>query len=167
MNGLRELVSALAQKHGTRRESLLPILQGIQAHEHYLSDDAMVEVARALDLSTAQVYGTATFYSFLVTRPQGRHVIRLCRTITCVMHGKNQLLKELETLLKVRVGETTADGLFTLLETNCLGQCHQGPAMLIDDEPYTRLTPERIRVIVAEYQQKAALESENSGLINS
>jgi NADH-quinone oxidoreductase E subunit len=148
MNGLQELVNTLTQQHGTRQESLLPILEGIQHQQRYISDDAMVEVARALDISAAQVYGTATFYSFLVTRPQGRNVIRVCRTITCMMHGKNQIIKELETILKIKLGETTPDRQFTLLETDCLGQCHQGPAMLINDTPYTQLTPAKVREIM-------------------
>ncbi len=151
MNGIKELVNSLTLQYGTNRESLLPILQGIQDKERYLSDVAMVEVARALDLSAAQVYGTATFYSFLCTRPLGKYVIRVCRTITCMMHGKNQIVKELEILLKIKVGETTPDRLFTLLETDCLGQCHEGSAMLINDTPYTRLTPDGVREIIATY----------------
>ena len=151
MNGLQELVNTLTQQHGARQESLLPILEGIQHQQRYISDDAMVEVARALDISAAQVYGTATFYSFLVTRPQGRYVIRVCRTITCMMHGKNQIVKELETILKIKPGETTPDKQFTLLETDCLGQCHQGPAMLINDTPYTQLNPAKVREIMTGY----------------
>ena len=70
-----------------------------------------------------------------------------------MMHGKNQIIKELESLLKVKLGETTHDGKFTLLETNCLGQCHKGPAMLINDKPFTELTPEKVREIVMMYRK--------------
>ncbi len=76
-----------------------------------------------------------------------------------MMHGKNQIIKELEELLKIKLGETTPDGLFTLKETNCLGQCHRGPAMLINDTPYTELTPSKVRDIINEYRliaQKSA-----------
>ena len=71
-----------------------------------------------------------------------------------MMHGKNQIIKELETVLKINLGETTHDRKFTLLETNCLGQCHKGPAMLINDEPYTELTPEKVREIIMKYKQQ-------------
>ncbi len=142
------LVKSLADKYGRYHESLLPILQGVVHEEKYLSEEAMVEVARELDISAARVFGTASFYSFLNTKPMGDYVIRVCKTITCMMHGKNIILQELEKHLKIRVGETSHDGKFTLLETNCLGQCHKGPAMLINDTPYTDLTPEKIRDII-------------------
>ncbi len=148
--GLNELVKSLAEKYGKSQESLLPILQGIVSEYKYVSDIAMIEIARELDISAARVYGTATFYSFMATNPMGKYVIRVCKTITCSMHGKNLIIQELEKLLKIRLGETTHDGRFTLLETNCLGHCHKGPAMLINDTPYTDLTPDKVRVILRE-----------------
>ncbi len=153
MPEIKELVKQLADKHGRTRESLLPILRGIITEERYVSDFAMTEVARELDMSAALVYGTATFYSFLDTEPRGEYVIRLCRTITCDMKGKKQILKTLEDLLKVKVGETTKDNKFTLLETNCLGWCHKGPAMLINDESYTELTTEMVSDIIGDYMK--------------
>lgn len=152
MPHIKELVHDITSRHQKTPESLLPILQEIMEKEHFISEDAMVEVARELDISAAQVYGTATFYSFLSTRPLGKYVIRVCKTITCMMHGKNQIIKELEDTLKIKLGETTPDKLFTLMETNCLGQCHEGPAMLVNDTPYTQLTPEAVREIIHNYR---------------
>ena len=153
MPEMKELVKGLADKHGRTRESLLPILQGIITEERYISDAAMTEVARELDMSAALVYGTATFYSFLDTKPRGKYVIRICRTITCDMKGKKQIVKTIEDLLKISVGETTKDNKFTLLETNCLGWCHKGPAMLINDESYTELTDEKVSEIIGDYMK--------------
>ncbi|MCK5028719.1 MAG: NADH-quinone oxidoreductase subunit NuoE [Bacteroidales bacterium] len=153
MPEIQELVKGLADKHGRDRESLLPILQGIITEERFISDAAMSEVARELDMSAALVYGTATFYSFLDTEPRGKYVIRICRTITCDMKGKKQIIKTLEDLLKIKVGETTKDNQFTLLETNCLGWCHKGPAMLINDDAYTELTEEKVSEIVGDYMK--------------
>jgi len=153
MPEIKELVKGLADKHGRNRESLLPILQGIVSEERFISDAAMTEVARELDMSAALVYGTATFYSFLDTKPRGKYVIRLCKTITCDMKGKKQIMKTLEDLLKIKVGETTKDNKFTLLETNCLGWCHKGPAMLINDDAYTELTEEKVSEIVGDYMK--------------
>ncbi|MFP3860033.1 MAG: NAD(P)H-dependent oxidoreductase subunit E [Bacteroidales bacterium] len=151
---MKELVKSLADKHGRSRESLLPILQGIVKEERSLSEDAMSLVARELEMSAALVYGTATFYSFLDTEPRGKYVIRVCRTITCDMKGKKEIVETLKDLLKLNVGETTKDNKFTLLETNCLGWCHQGPAMLINEEAYTELTPDKVSEIIDDYMQK-------------
>ncbi|PKP38273.1 MAG: NADH-quinone oxidoreductase subunit NuoE [Bacteroidetes bacterium HGW-Bacteroidetes-15] len=154
MPEINELVKNLADQHGRSRESLIPILQGIVREQRYLSDEAMTEVARELDIAAAQVYGTATFYSFLDTKPRGKFVIRVCRTITCSMKGKNLINQEIEDILKIKVGETTQNNKFTLLETNCLGWCHKGPAMLINDEAFVDLTPEKVRDILNEYMKK-------------
>ena len=153
MPEIKELVKDLADKHGRNRESLLPILRGIVTEERFISDVAMTEVARELDMSAALVYGTATFYSFLDTEPRGKYVIRICRTITCDMKGKRQIVKTLEELLKIKVGETTKDKNFTLLETNCLGWCHQGPAMLINDEVFTELDEDKVTEIIGDYMR--------------
>jgi NADH:ubiquinone oxidoreductase subunit E len=151
MQDLHEKVKSLADRYGRRRENLLHILQGIVAEERYLSDEALTEVARQLDISAAQVFGTATFYSFLDTKPRGKFVIRVCKTITCDMKGKNDIIHALEDALKIKVGETTANRKFSLLYTNCLGWCHKGPAMLINDVAYTELTPEKALEIISDY----------------
>lgn len=149
-----ELVRELADKHGRRRDSLLPILQDIVVENNYLSDDVMVDVARELDISAADVFGTATFYTFLDTVPRGKYIIRICKTISCSMKGKNQILSALEETLKIKLGETTADKKFSLLETNCIGWCHKAPAMLINDTPYTEMTPGMVTEIIQQYMKK-------------
>jgi len=154
MEDIKQMVKDLAGKYGCSEENLLPILQGIVEKQRYISEEAMVEVARELDISAAQVYGTATFYSFLETRPTGKYVIRVCKTISCMMKGKNDIIRELENVLRIRMGETTHDRLFSLRETNCLGQCHKGPAMLVNDTPYTGLTPEKVRKILCDIRKK-------------
>jgi len=133
----------------------MPILQGVVERQNYIADYDLTDIAKELDLSAAQVYGTATFYSFLDTVPRGKYIIRVCKTITCDMHGKKTIVQTLENMLKIKVGETTQNKKFTLLETNCLGWCHKSPAMLINDEPYTELTPERIHDIIADFMNKS------------
>jgi len=146
-----ELVKELANKHGRTRESLIPILQDLVVQNRFLSKQDMVDVARELDLSAADVYGTATFYSFLDTEPRGKYVIRICKTISCTMKGKNEILSTIEEILKVNLGETTPDRKFSLLETNCIGWCHKAPAILINDTPYTELTRSKVTEILREY----------------
>ena len=154
MYHLGNLVKELSDKHGRKRESLMPILQGIVAKHNYLTDEAMVEVARELDISAAEVYGTASFYTFLDTNVRGKYVIRVCKTITCSMKGKSDIIETLEDMLKIKVGETTADHMFSLIETNCIGWCHKAPAMLINEIPYTELTSEKVVEIIKGYMQK-------------
>ncbi len=151
---VNELVRELANKHGRGRDSLLPILQDLVVQNRYLSKQDMVDVARELDISAADVFGTATFYSFLDTEVRGRFVIRICKTISCAMKGKNDVLTTIEEILKIKVGETSPDRKFSLLESNCIGWCHKAPAMLINDTPYTELTPEKVTEILREYIRK-------------
>jgi len=148
------LVKELSDKHGRHRDSLMPILQGIVEKHNYLTDEAMVEVAKELDISAADVYGTASFYTFLDTSVRGKYVIRVCKTITCSMKGKIDIVQTIEDILKIKVGETTSDKLFSLIETNCIGWCHKAPAILINEIPYTELTPEKVSEIIKNYMQK-------------
>jgi NADH:ubiquinone oxidoreductase subunit E len=148
------LVKELTEKHGRERKSLIPILQGIVEKYNYLTDDAMVEVAKELDISAAEVYGTASFYTFLDTAVRGKYVIRVCKTITCSMKGKGEIIQTLEDMLKIKVGETTSDRMFSLVETNCIGWCHKAPAILINELPYTDLTPEKVVEIIKGYMNK-------------
>ena len=154
MTSNNSLINELVEKHGRDRTSLMPILQGIVERNNFISDQDMTEIARELDLSAAQVFGTATFYSFLDTIPRGKFVIRICKTITCDMHGKKLIVQTIENMLKIKVGETTQDKQFTLLETNCLGWCHKGPSMLINTEVFSELTPEKVNEIIASFMHK-------------
>ena len=154
MYQLGNFVKELSDKHGRARDSLIPILQGIVEKYNYLTDEAMVEVAKELDISAADVYGTASFYTFLDTAVRGKYVIRVCKTITCSMKGKSEIIQTLEDMLKIRVGETTSDRQFSLIETNCIGWCHKAPAILINEIPYTELTPEKVVEIIKGYMQK-------------
>ncbi len=146
------MVNDLVARHGKSREALLPILQGVFDRDHYISDDAMVEIARQLDISSAEVYGKSTFYHFLNIEPCGQFVIRVCKTIVCDMKNKKEIVSTLENLLKIKMGQTTHNRKFSLLYTNCLGWCHKGPAMLVNDEVYTDLTPDKVRDIIAKYR---------------
>lgn len=154
MKTIVELVKNLADQHGRERHNLLPILQGVVEQEKCLSEYSMIQIAHELNIPTAEVYGTATFYSFLDYTKKGKFIIRICKTISCSMQGSNQVLLAIQDMLKISVGETTPDGIFSLLQTNCLGFCHKAPAMLINNEVYTELTPEKVREILSMYLSK-------------
>lgn len=149
------LIKELVEKNGKSRNSLMPVLQGIVQKEHFLSEEALLGVARELNLSAADVYGTASFYTFLDTVPRGKNIIRVCKTITCHMKGKDDIINAISNALKIKIGETTHDKKFTLLTANCLGWCHKGPVMLINDEIYPDLTPQKALEIIEEYAKEA------------
>jgi NADH:ubiquinone oxidoreductase subunit E len=130
------------------RTALIPILQAIEQKYHYISDFSMQVIADLLDIHPVEVYGVVSFYSFLNAAYKGRFVIRLCQTISCDMANKDRVARQLENDLGIRFGESTADGKFTLEWANCLGMCDQGPAMLVNDQVFTHVTPEKVHDIL-------------------
>jgi len=153
---LREELVALADKYGHDRSALMPILQEVQRRHSRISEYAMQVIADLLDIHPVEVDSVVSFYSFLGERPQGQFVIRLCRTITCDMAGKSQIARQLENDLGIHFGETTSDGKFSLHWANCLGMCDQGPAMLVNDRIFTRITPERVHGILEQCRRAFA-----------
>jgi NADH:ubiquinone oxidoreductase subunit E len=143
-------IDAMVERHGQSRDALIPILQELQAAHGQIEDLAMQVVANRLRMSATDVYGVVTFYSFLETRPTGRHVIRMCRNLSCQFAGKQAVAEQLERELGVPFGETTDDGLITLEWVNCIGQCDRAPAMLIDDQAYGAVTPDQVGGILAD-----------------
>lgn len=133
------------------REALLSMLKEEQAAEGYISEDAMHEMASALSVSVGYVYGVATFYAFLSLKPQGRHVIRLCKSVPCFFQDGESLKGFIEKELGIVAEETTKDGRFTLELTHCIGACDRAPAMLVDDAVYGNLTPEKVKEILQSY----------------
>jgi NADH-quinone oxidoreductase subunit E len=145
------LINKLVEKHGKGRNSLMPVLQGVVLEEKWLSEEAILAIAKAFDISAADVYGTASFYSFLDTIPRGKNIIRICKTISCHMQGKDEVIQAVEDTLKIKVGETTHDKNFSLMTANCLGWCHKGPVMLINNTVYPELTPQKAIEIIEEF----------------
>ena len=140
---LAEEIESLVEEHGNDRYALLPILHEIQKKYRYISEYAQQEVARLLGLQPVEVYSVISFYAFLNSEPKGRNIVRLCRTVSCEMKGKEAIEKAIERELEIKIGETTKDNKFTVEYANCLGLCDVAPAMSINDRVYTRLTPEK------------------------
>ncbi len=137
---------------GRKQQRLLEVLTETQERLGYLSGNSLVEIAESLDVALSEVYGVATFYSFLATRPRGRHVIRICKSVPCLLKDARSLVDSIGQELGVKLGETTADGRFTFELTNCIGACDKGPAMMIDHDVHDDLTPEKISRILADYR---------------
>ena len=153
MADVQTIIQDVTQVYGKQRKALMPILQAVIKVKNYLDDQDLVTIAKALDLSAAEVFGTASFYTFLDTVPRGKNMIRVCKTISCHMAGKDEIIRAIEETLKIKTGETTVDRKFTLLTANCLGWCHKGPVMLINDKVFPELTPEKAIEILQDYQE--------------
>jgi [NiFe] hydrogenase diaphorase moiety large subunit len=151
-NALSEEIELLVEKYGVERSSLLQILQDVQRKHNHISDFAQQEIARLLSIHPVEVNSVISFYSFLHSEPQGRNTIKLCRTISCDIAGKQKIEDALTRELGISFGETTKDKKYTLEHTNCIGMCDQGPAMLINDKVFTRLDPEKAVNILKEVE---------------
>jgi NADH:ubiquinone oxidoreductase subunit E len=141
-NKLSEDIETSVEKYGSDRSALLPVLQSIQRKYRYISDFAQQEVARLMNIHPVEVHSVISFYSFLHEKPQGRNIVRLCKTISCDIAGKEDVEKAVRRELGILFGETSKDERITLEHTNCLGMCDQGPAMLVNEKVYTNLDPE-------------------------
>jgi NADH-quinone oxidoreductase E subunit len=127
---------------------LLPILKDAQKRYGYLSEELIKQISAATHVPISQVYGVATFYSMLHTKEVGKNIIEICTSPTCTLSGSLDLVRFLKSELDIDFGETTKDKLFTLIESSCIGCCDNAPAMLLNGEPYSKLTEEKLKEII-------------------
>jgi NADH-quinone oxidoreductase subunit E len=130
------------------RELVVDVMTAVQDHYGYLSDDALEEAARMLDMHPLELDELATFYTFLYREPVGTYVIHVCDSVICWLEGHESLQDYLCRKLQINIGETTADGLFTILPVCCIGYCDRAPAILINKKVYGPLTPEKLDEII-------------------
>jgi len=134
------------------QENLLVLLEETQNKFGYLSRELLAELAKALGLPISDVYGVATFYSFLSTKPLGRNVIRVCKSLPCYLKNAQPIINCVEQEIGIKPGETTLDGRFSFQLTNCIGACDKAPAIMINHDVYGDLTPEKISQVLAGYK---------------
>ena len=156
---LSALVSEAIEKHGAKRDALIPILSEINRSLGYIPAESIREVRRQLQLpdepvyvSESQLYTLASFYDMLSTKPRGRHVIKFCENAPCHVVGGKAVWDALSETLDLKNGETTPDKKWTLVTTSCLGLCSVGPVVLIDDDMYGNVDPDQIDDILARYE---------------
>jgi NADH:ubiquinone oxidoreductase subunit E len=130
------------------REDLLALLRDEQEKARHIDEQFIEQTAQSLGLSIGEVYGLATFYRFLSTRPLGRNVIRVCKSIPCYLKSSQLVVETVQAELGIAPGETTLDGRFSLELTNCIGACDQAPAMLLNHDLHGNLTPDKIAQIL-------------------
>lgn len=144
-------IGELAREYRGREGSLIQVLHMAQGIYGYLPLEVQRVIADGLELPLAEVSGVVSFYSFFSTQRRGRHTIRVCLGTACYVRGGKRIVERLRELLKVEVGDTTADGLFTLEVARCIGACGLAPAMSIDDTVYKRVNPDHLEHILAQY----------------
>jgi NADH-quinone oxidoreductase subunit E len=151
---LKERIDKILSKYETKQSALIPVLYEVQSEHGWLPQESMEEVAELLGIPPASVQNVATFYTMFFTKPVGKHVLWLCRTLSCALRGAEQMEHYLSDKLQIHTGETTPDGKITLLEAECLASCGTAPVMLIDDELHENLTKKRIDELIEKLQRE-------------
>jgi NADH-quinone oxidoreductase E subunit len=139
----------LLTHYPTKRAAMLPTLHLAQEQNGYISRHVMEYVAELLEVSPAQVQDVVSFYPMFFEHPVGKHIIRVCKTLPCMLCNCRQVLDHMRQKLGVDPDETTPDGAFTLLEVECLAACDRAPVMMVNDELYGNLTPEAVDKVLA------------------
>ena len=134
------------------RENLLALLKRSQSKFGCVPGEFIAETAQSLNIPISEVYGVATFYSFLSKKQLGRNVIRICQSLPCYLKNSQMIIRSVEDKLGIKPGETTPDGKFSFELTNCIGTCDRAPAMLVNNDVYLNLTPKKISRILKAYE---------------
>ena len=134
------------------RENLLAMLKAEQRKSGYLSEEFIAEMAKSLTIPISEVYGVATFYTFLSTKPLGRNVIRICKSLPCYLKNCQLIIESVQKELGITPGEATPDGRFSFELVNCIGACDKAPAMLVNNDVHGNLTPRKIAQILKSYK---------------
>jgi NADH-quinone oxidoreductase subunit E len=144
----QEIIAQYADKP----DGIIEAFHAIQEKFSYLPEEAIVQAAQVFNRPVSQAYGVATFYSMFSVKPRGKNVIRICESAPCHVAGAAQVVAALQRELGINMDSSTADGLFTLEFTECVGQCQATPVITINGKPYLDVSPEKIPGIIAEYK---------------
>ncbi len=145
---VKERINEIISKSETRQSALIPVLHEVQSEHGWLSRESMEEVAEILGIFPASVQNVATFYTMFFTKPVGKHVLWLCRTLSCALRGAEHVEHHLSEKHQIHTGETTPDGKITLFEAECLASCGTAPVMLADDELHENLTKKKVDELI-------------------
>lgn len=137
---------------GGGRRDLLAALKRVQGEHAFLPRERVIEIARSLDVPLCDVFGVATFYSFLSPRPQGRNVIRVCGSVPCYLRNSRTIIESVTAETGIAPGETTRDGRFSFELANCIGACDMAPAMLVNGDVHGDLNPTKVSRVLQAYR---------------
>ena len=155
---MRKIEDILRQYRAGSHENLIPILQEVQAEEGYLSENAIVQIGRFLEMSTTKIYGLATFYDRFRFIPSGRVHLRICNGTTCFINGSEAVINAIRDNLGIEPGQTTRDGRFSYELTACMGGCNEGPVLSVGDNYNVHVKPEAIPEMITKLKALADLK---------
>ncbi|MBN2806470.1 MAG: NADH-quinone oxidoreductase subunit NuoE [Prolixibacteraceae bacterium] len=153
-----QLIKEICASFNNQEGELINVLHQVQHQLGYLPAEVQELIARELKMSAAKVYGVVTFYSFFTMVPQGEHPISVCMGTACYVRGAEQVLDELKRQLKIKVGETTGDGRFSLSALRCVGACGLAPVVMVGDKVFGRVAPSDVKKILEEYKEGCMAE---------
>jgi NADH:ubiquinone oxidoreductase subunit E len=149
LNKLEHIIN----EHKDQQGALMPVLHETQELFGYLPEEAQKLISEVLNISMAEIYGVATFYSRFTLKPRGKYTIGVCLGTACYVKNSQGIIDKIKSEIKIGAGETTTDGLFTLEATRCIGCCGLAPVMTIGEDVYGKLAPEDVLDIIKKYQE--------------
>ncbi len=145
-------VKEVCKSFGNKAGEVINVLHKVQGEFGYLPAEIQELVAKELNIPVSRVYGIVSFYSFFTMTPKGEHPIAVCLGTACYVRGAEKVLDELKRQLGINVGEVTPDGKFSLTCLRCVGACGLAPVIEVGDKVYGRMTPDRVKDVLAEYK---------------
>ncbi len=140
-------------EHYPRKQGVcIEALKLVQKHEGWVSDESIHELADFLEMTPDELDSVATFYNKILRRPVGKHVIWICDSVSCWIMGSDRVRERITESLGTKLGETSADGRFTLLPNVCLGACDHAPVMMIDDDTHLDVEPNKVETMLEQYE---------------
>ena len=149
-----EFLEELCNKYQPIKDNLIQMLNEVQEHYGYIPMKAQKELSEFLKVPMAEIYGVITFYSRFTLKPKGKYNVAICLGTACFVKGSEKLLDTAKEALKIKEGETTEDGKFSLEATRCIGACGLAPVFTVNDEVYGKATPEMMKKVIEEYRNK-------------
>ena len=143
-----EELNEILNKYEKDKSNLIQILNQVQEKFGYISEDSQKAISEYLNIPMAEVYGVITFYSRFTLKPKGKYNIAVCLGTACFVKGSEKVLDKVKDILKIDVGQTTDDGLFSIEATRCVGACGLAPVFTVNDEVYGKATPEMVESII-------------------
>jgi NADH:ubiquinone oxidoreductase subunit E len=154
---LEEQLAEIIVTHKEKRGALIPVLQDTQNRFGYVPREALPLISKSLNEPLSRIYGVLTFYSFFSLKPRGKYLIRVCLGTACYVKGAEEVLTALKQQLKIGIGETTSDGLFTLEVGRCFGACGLAPVIMINEDVHQWVKSSNVERILKQYRKRATV----------
>lgn len=148
----REIIDQIIEEHRDKPGAAMVVLGEVQSKIGWVSEAMQAYLADQLEIPVSTIHGVVTFYSFFTTNPKGKHTIKFCMGTACYVGGVPQLMEKAKQVLGIDIGETTADGLITLEICRCVGACSQAPVIVVDEEVFGRVKPNKLPQTIKQLQ---------------